>query len=394
MDVPAIAKNIAEIGRISAVPKILRLICELTQMRVALVARVTPDSWTTCAIYDTLGFGLHVGDRLDLAKTLCREVCADRKSIIIEHASTDAQYSTHLVPKMYNIESYISIPILRPDGDVFGTLCAIDRAPAKLDPKIINSLQLFAELISSQLRSETVQEETNELLWNERKLSLLREQFIAVLGHDLRSPLGAVELTTEVLVKQSPSTDQRELLQGIQDSCQQMSHLIDDILDFARGRLGDGISITRRPVDDLTQLVRLTANELSRAHPGRVLKIESAKPHPASVDEVRFRQLLSNLIGNALQHSPTTEPVSVKVEEVGGLIRLSISNGGPGLPPEVRNNLFAPFVRQTGAQANAGLGLGLFISAEIAKAHGGSIHAESEAGLTTFTVLIPGASEA
>ena len=394
MDSVGIAKNIAEIGRISAVPAILRVICELTGMRVALVARVTPDSWTACAVYDAMEFGLHVGDRLEVATTFCKEVCDSRRSIIIECASKDPLYATHPTPKLYQIESYIAIPILRPDGAVFGTLCAIDRLPANLDPNVLASLNLFAELISRQLRSEKERDDIEQSLWDERKISELREQFIAVLGHDLRTPLGGVSVASEMLMDQETRPNSIQLLRGIQESCELMSQLIDEVLDFARGRLGGGISVTRQRIDDVVVPVRQAVEELRRGHPDRVIKVAASNPLPVLVDDVRFRQLLANIIGNALQHSPPASPVDVKVDEADGLVRIAVTNAGNPIPPELLANLFTPFVRRPEGGRTAGLGLGLYIAAEIARSHSGSIHVESGPGRTTFTVVLPRAVDA
>ena len=155
---PPLKKDILAVGRIGALPAILKVISELTGMRVTMVARVTPDSWTACAAYDRMGFGLEVGTQLEVTTTLCKEVCDANKSIIIEHASQDPVYRTHRTPKQYKIESYIAIPIVLPDGTIFGTLCAIDSLPAKFEPKILTSLGLFAELISRQLVAEDARE--------------------------------------------------------------------------------------------------------------------------------------------------------------------------------------------------------------------------------------------
>jgi hypothetical protein len=386
----SIQQDILAVSRISAVPSILKVVAELTGMRVTMVAKVTADSWTACAAYDKMGFGLEVGTQLDVTTTLCKEVCDTNKAIIIEHASMDPVYATHRTPKLYNIESYIAIPILRTDGEMFGTLCAIDSRPAKLEPKVITALTLFTELISNQLKAEDERAAVAQNLWDERRIGELREQFIAVLGHDLRTPLGGIVGSADSLLEELADASQLETLRGIHGSAAQMSKLIDDVLDFARGRLGGGIHVEMARIPDLTPLVRQAVRELSHAHPGREISFPETAEFPAAGDKVRLRQLLSNIIGNALQHSPAGLPVEVKLDRTAGLTRITVRNGGSPIPPEIIGSLFTPFHRASGPRTGGGLGLGLYIASEIARGHKGTIQAESGAEGTTFTILLPG----
>jgi PAS domain S-box-containing protein len=156
----AIAADIQAIGRIDAVSSILHILLENTGLGFAAVARVTETSWTACAVLDRIGFGLPVGGELEVATTFCSEIRASGTPIVFDKASEDAVYCTHPTPKMYGFESYIAVPIILRSGEVFGTICALDPKPAKLsDPKILKSLELFAELIASQLElDETLAE--------------------------------------------------------------------------------------------------------------------------------------------------------------------------------------------------------------------------------------------
>ena len=199
-----IARDVAAVGRISAVPALLRLICQNTGMGFAAVARVTDGTWTACAVQDDIRFGLAPGGQLDVQTTLCREARAARQPVVIDHASQDPVYAGHHTPKLYNIESYISVPIVRPGGDYFGNLCAIDRRPRIVsDPRTVTMFTVFAELIALQLESDDHQVEVEQALAHERATAELREQFIAVLGHDLRNPLAAVGATAELMVRSS-----------------------------------------------------------------------------------------------------------------------------------------------------------------------------------------------
>ncbi|HVF30044.1 MAG TPA: PAS domain S-box protein, partial [Pyrinomonadaceae bacterium] len=152
-DNPAV--DIAAIRRINTVPAILRAVADLTKMRFVVVARVTDNRWTACAVLDEMDFGLPVGGELEVATTLCSEVRDRHAPIVISHASEDDVFCNHPTPKKYGIESYIAVPITLPSGEFFGTLCAVDSRPADLSAKVIvESLKLFAELVAKELEDD------------------------------------------------------------------------------------------------------------------------------------------------------------------------------------------------------------------------------------------------
>ncbi|MEO8318581.1 MAG: histidine kinase dimerization/phospho-acceptor domain-containing protein [Bradyrhizobium sp.] len=172
---------------------------------------------------------------------------ASHEPVIIDHVSQDAIYCSHHTPAQYGLQSSISMPILLQDGSFFGTLCAIDPKPHKLsDPETIETFKLFAELIATHLDASDRLKDSEATLLDERKTSELREQFIAVLGHDLRNPLASIAAGARMLPKSSDKESSAEIL-GLmqQQSIARMASLIDNIMDFARGRLGSGIMLTR-----------------------------------------------------------------------------------------------------------------------------------------------------
>src|SRR5450631_330654 len=252
--VKEIAKAVAAINRIDAIPTLLAVLCETTGMRFAVVARVTDTTWTACAVQDEMGLGVKPGGQLDVSATLC---CASRAPIVIEHASIDPHYHTHPVPKLFKIESYISVPIILTGGRYFGNLCALDPSPAKVaEPRIVSMFNRFAALIASQLDSELRQEQEHIALLDERAASELREQFIAILGHDLRNPLQAVYATADLLERKRVYPAHAELASRIKINARRMSLLIDDVLDFARGRLGGGVGVELTEVENINTGVK------------------------------------------------------------------------------------------------------------------------------------------
>lgn len=396
----AIARDIAAVARISAVPSLLRLICQNTGMGFAAVARVTDGTWTACAVQDDIRFGLLPGGQLDVKTTLCSESRAARRPVVIDHASLDPLYRDHHTPRIYHIESYISVPIVRPDGTYFGNLCAIDPRPAVVsDPRTVTMFTVFADLIALQLESEDRQDATESALVDARATAELREQFIAVLGHDLRNPLAAVGAAAEVLVRGKPETDVVRIGERLRTTTRRMSRLIDDVLDFARGRLGSGMGLNFERVDDLGAALRDVVAELREANPHRAVSESIAVDVAVHCDRGRLQQLLSNLLGNALTYGAVDRPVSVRVAVEGQddarTLVLAVSNQGEPIRVDDLPRVFEPYWRPRSSTPGGGLGLGLYICAQIVLAHGGELQvASSTEHGTCFTARLPVAGSA
>jgi signal transduction histidine kinase len=385
-----VTHDLASIQRIGAVPTILETVAAMTGLGFVCIARVTHDSWTACAVLDKLDFGLKAGDGLDVTTTLCEEVRDTRKAVIIDCVSQDDTYRDHHTPRIYGFESYISIPIFRQNGDYFGTLCGLDPKPAILKtPAIVSSLTLFAELISLQMDAESELADTHGLLADERETAELREQFIAVLGHDLRTPLSSILMAVEVGKRKESDTGMRTLLDHIGRSARRISALADDVVDFTRGRMGGGIALELRREDNLNQVFDQVIRELRDIHPGRVVDAHLAPIGTLMCDRGRLGQLLSNLLKNALLHGAPDQPVSVRALHADGIFRLTVTNAGPRIPDDIKRQLFKPFWRGSVKRAGEGLGLGLFIVSEIARSHGGSIEVGTSDEASSFTYTMP-----
>jgi GAF domain-containing protein len=141
--------DIEIVALIAAIPAILTVVSRVTGMGFSAVARVTPDRWVCLAANDEIGFGLKPGGELKVETTICHEIRQSGGEVVIDHVGRDEVYRNHHTPAMYGFESYISVPIVLRDGSFYGTLCAIDPKPAKLnDPGIIGMFRLFAEFIA------------------------------------------------------------------------------------------------------------------------------------------------------------------------------------------------------------------------------------------------------
>jgi signal transduction histidine kinase len=384
------ADDLSAIARIESVQKILEVVCRMTGLGFSAVARVTETRWIACAVRDEIQFGLLPGGELEVGTTICDAIRQNNEPVVIDHVAEDQEYSDHPTPKKYGFQSYASFPILLQDGRFFGTLCAIDPRPAKLKtPEIIGMFKLFADLIGMHLDSQDRMAASEAALLSEREAAKLREQFIAVLGHDLRNPLGAIRSGVDVLRMTPRSDDDRKMLDIIQRSAQRMAGLINDVMDFARARLGGGLSVARASEADLTAVLRQVVAELQTAWPTRTIQSQIDISRTVACSSSRIAQMLSNLIANALTHGDPDSPVKVHARTSAGALEISVGNRGETIPPDVVDRLFHPFVRGAVKPGQQGLGLGLYIASEIARAHGGVIELTSVNGKNYFTFRMP-----
>lgn len=385
-----VTEDISSISRISAVPAILQIISETTGLRFAAVARVTHDSWTACAVLDKINFGLQVGGELDVTTTLCHEIHASHETIIIGKVSEDDRYCNHHTPKLYGFESYVSAPVFRTDGSFFGTVCALDPLPATFSvPSVLAMMESFAKLLAVQLEAEEQLEATEAALLDAQQTAELREQFIALLGHDLRNPLSSIMSGAQLLLRRSNEPSMTGIAEHMLTATHRASRLVDDVLDFARGRLGNGIPLNIRDCDNLDKTLAHIVSEMQTSHPQRTLHCQLDSLGAVRCDSDRVAQLLSNLLANALTHGDPYGPVSVSAHIEADTFSLAVNNHGEPIPPERLAQLFQPYWREP-SSTQSGLGLGLYIANEIARSHDGRMQATSTAeGGTTFTFSMP-----
>ncbi len=223
---------------------------------------------------------------------------------------------------------------------------------------------------------------------SERETSELREQFIAVLGHDLRNPLASISAGARILGREAKSDREHQVIAMLETTVVRMAGLIDNVLDFARGRLGGGITLDRNTRKPLEPVLHQVIDELRLSSSGRQIEVEYAIDVPVNCDTSRIGQLVSNLVGNALSHGASNEPVRVRAVTEDGLFKLSVANGGEPIPEAALDKLFEPFFRGEVRASRQGLGLGLHIAAQIAKAHEGTLTVSSTSEETRFTFVM------
>jgi signal transduction histidine kinase len=224
-----------------------------------------------------------------------------------------------------------------------------------------------------------------------------RETFLAVLGHDLRSPLNAILSASEFLAETTePSGRDHRLAASITHSGMAMKGLIDDMLAYKSAQLGHGLTLRRTPAD-MGEIAADVVQEVELAHPGREIRLRVQGDGSGEWDQDRVRQALSNLVTNAARHAAADSAITVTVSgaDGGGDVVVTVHNLGSAIPEDERELIFQPF-RQAAARNRSpggyggGIGLGLYIARRMAEAHGGTVAVESsaEAG-TTFAMSLP-----
>ena len=380
-----VLRDVEAVSRLRAVPTILRVITETTGLRFTLIARVTENEWVACAVHDEISFGLTPGGALAVATTLCKKVRAI-EALAMDHV--------HPTPRIYGFESYTSVPLFRTDGRYFGMLCGLDPRPLPVKKqKVMDMMRHFSELISLQLAADAREQAALAELMNSEQAAQLREQFVAVLSHDLRTPLASVGVSTEALLRRSLADADRRSVERIRTSVRRMATMVTDLLDFTRAKLGSGLGVVMAEVTDLDKTLRHVVSELEQANPHRTVNLNIGPIGTVRCDGERLGQLVSNLLANALVHGAPDRPVDVRAERSAGpdgdALLIEVRNQGPAISANVRERLFQPYTRGD-LGSPQGLGLGLYIVKQISDAHGGSLAVEStpENG-TRFLFTLP-----
>ena len=297
-------------------------------------------------------------------------------------------YETHLWPllRMQGFFDEVALELGCANNQRLQVLVnAYERRDEKNNPLFIRLTVFKAtdrRIYEQNLRDAKSAAEIN--LTNAIQLSLLREQFIAVLGHDLRNPLGAIITGISLLGMEDLKPEQAKIVKVISRSAQRMNELINNVMDFARARLGGGMVLDKKLVS-LTPVLTHVADELKIIWSKREINTEFRLDELVECDSNRIAQLLSNLLANAITHGAQDKPVYVKAFLKDEVFELSVSNSGTPIAEDHIQKLFEPFTREDIRKSQHGLGLGLYIASEISRAHGGELIATSTRDETRFT---------
>jgi signal transduction histidine kinase len=372
--------DLAAVSRIDALPAILEVVCRITGLGYAAVARVTADRWVACAVRDEIDFGVRAGSELLIETTICNEIRDSGETVAIDHVAEDPRYCRHPTPAAYGFQSYISTPIVLRDGRFFGTLCAVDRRPAQVNrPDIVGTCKLFAQLIAFHLdqrelladlevevirRTAALRADRQALRALAGRLQRVREEERAALARELHDEFAQV-LTALKLDLASL----RRTVVTAPEAGDAVATIAD--MDATIGTMLDG---RHRIVRDLRPIIfdalgfnaaaRSTVAEFERRH-GIAARFDADLdvPLPDEIGIALYR-VLQEALTNVLRHAQASRvDVSLRIEREDAVLR--ISDDGRGVAP---------------AEARKPTAFGLRGMEERLRALGGSFSLEARAG--------------
>ncbi|QXH45835.1 PAS domain-containing sensor histidine kinase [Pseudomonas xanthosomatis] len=264
----------------------------------------------------------------------------------------------------------------------------------RYEREILAARRRAEEVLTQKTHAETeLQQAKAELAAaykNAERRAAFAEQMVAIASHDLKNPLTAIRMATQLLERSERRDKERRLLSSISNSSERAQRMIADLLDFASVRIGQGIGINRRPVE-LQMVIEQSVSELRVAFGHARIRHLARSTAQADVDPDRLQQMIGNLVANSVAYGDLAHPITVTCDVADGIAIISVHNHGPCIPESLIPDLFEPMTRASDrSDAVRSVGLGLFIVREITEAHGGDITVTSnlESG-TTFTLRLP-----
>jgi signal transduction histidine kinase len=386
MNLKAMDAAVPTVAQSDSIATLLLLASEIAGSNVALLARLTDDAWTVCAA-QVSPVGVSEDDQLPLGRPV-RLGFGPLGAPISIHLSGPHSEGTMTAS---SIACGVSAPVVLRNGRCFGVLCALDpNSLDRADERIGAKFKCLASVIASQIDQLMQRDRQKTAFLDERAAGLLREQFIAILGHDLRNPLQAIFASSDLLARRLEQPALAHMAARIKTNARRMSSLIDDVLDFARAKLGGGIGVELTEVEDISHGLTTVVQELLDGQTDCKIITNFHVTRSVRCDLGRLQQVASNLLGNALTHGQPQSPIKINARTDEDDLVIEVWNCGEPIPAESLSKIFEPFWRHSVSASRNGLGLGLHICSEIVRAHQGSISVTStqESG-TQFTARLP-----
>jgi sigma-B regulation protein RsbU (phosphoserine phosphatase) len=358
----------------------------------------------TEALYDDAACGLMLTDRagtiLRVNATFCRWIGLDAGALVGTRRFQDLLtvggrifHQTHWAPllQMQGSISEVKLDLRHADGRALPMV--MNAVSRERDGRTWHELALFSAGDRHKYEHELLRarRQAESLLAEQQDRALFAEQMVGIVSHDLRNPLSAISLGTELLARLDPDPQQATVVDSLGRSVRRARRLIDDLLDFTMARVGRGLAVTTRPLE-LHAVVAHQVKELAGTYPGRELRHEAEGAGPCTADGDRVFQLVSNLVANAVAYGAPGRPITVTSSLGAGPAAVAVHNEGPPIAPALLASLFQPMVRGTDHNdGSRSVGLGLYIVSEIAQAHGGQVRVTSTAYEGTRFVATLGA---
>ncbi len=333
--------------------------------------------------YYKSAFGLEgkLNERRELeGRTFCHYAITTATPLLIEDTLASDIFREVPTVRSLGVRAYAGIPLVTEDGHAIGSFCAIDFKPRiwlPLDIDILTELAASA-LREMKLRSAVAEAQKQARLAQEATRS--REEVLAIVAHDLRTPLNFIKMATELVAEAPDSKENADLIERMHGAVDLMNLLIADLLEVAKIEAGK-MRIDPQPISVRTLIDDAIAmlNPLARRRDIQLLTNAPAGLPDVMADYERILRVFSNLVVNALKFSRSGTEVCVSAEQVGDFVRFSVADSGSGIPPDELSRIFDRFWQLNSADAR-GVGLGLAIVKSIVTGHGGTIGVESEVG--------------
>jgi len=371
-----------------AFDRITRIIAETIEVPIALVSLVDSErQWFKSKV------GLDA-DETSREVAFCAHAILGNGLFVIEDASKDPRFADNpLVASDPSIRFYAGAPLATPDGLNLGTLCAIDRKPRKLTKRQTQLLTDLSTIVVDELELRVALRGAMQEIGEEAQKRALMDEFISLVTHELRTPLtsirGGLGLLHGGVIEGIPERAQ-EIIALANRNVDSLLTLVNDLLDFQKfesGRFDLEIDVV-----DCGELVRTTCENMEGLAREQQVGIETEIATSATIvgDPARLGQVLVNLICNAIKFSAEGEMVTVGLDRQADRLQIRVTDRGPGIPEDFRDQVFERFAQATGQTKIKGTGLGLAISKAIVEAHRGSIRFDTMIGRgTTFYIELP-----
>lgn len=357
--------------RETAFDSICRLACELFSVPFSHISFLDADTE-----YIKAEVGLPGIERVGRAEGFCTLAIMQPEVMMIEDASRHAILASHpYVTGNLMIRFYAAAPVITPDGFIIGTLCLIDQTPRGLTNKEQELLQHLARVVMEQteLRNDNI------------NLLQQRDEFIEIAGHEMRTPLTALKVASQILAKKHP--EDSGIVSQVGKSVLKLSAMVNDMFDAIR--LKEKTFDLNRTAFNLETLINNCGDYIQLVSK-KDLQIEGDSNFKIIADETKIERVIVNLIQNALKYAPGSA-ITIQTQKLPGFVKVNVIDQGPGIAPEKLPHIFRRYYRSDPSGIQTGLGLGLYISAEIVKQHGGNIGVDSQVDKgSSFWFTLPG----
>src|SRR5690606_3032061 len=359
-----------------------------TDMSVVSIVTSYLENWVVCKSHNPLIQHIKPGTVSQFDKSI------STSSLVKSTFLRETQDNTHLVriKGEMNTPAFpttLTHPIYHTNGNIFGLLCALGPvSTSRNSGKLKDIYQFHSEHITTSIALVERFEELEHRLRIEREIAEKHATYMAVLGHDLRNPVGTIRMCSDIIKKAQPNPVILKNADLIKSSSYRMQELIDSMLDTAQSKFGDGIKIEKK-IDNvfLANSLYHVVEEIKAINSIQI-KTSLKLTEPVNCDAQRLAQLLSNLLSNAVNHGDGQQ-ISMVVKTTKKNFLLTVANTGPIIPSTKIKKIFEPYFSEHAANNKNGLGLGLYISSQIAQSHGGSLKVKSNKEETVFKLSIP-----